>query len=76
MNRSTRLLPIIAITAMAAISVTACGSKTPTAANAPGVTASTVTIGSTDPLTGPAAPGQRELLVAQLDASIDRKSVV
>jgi ABC-type branched-subunit amino acid transport system substrate-binding protein len=64
MNQSTRLLPIIAITAMAAISVTACGSKTPTASNAPGVTDTTVTIGSTDPLTGPAAPGYSEIPAA------------
>src|SRR5947209_1981957 len=65
MNQSTRLLPIIAITAMAAISVTACGSSTtPTTANAPGVTDTTVTIGSTDPLTGPAAPGYSEIPAA------------
>ncbi|HEX4722158.1 MAG TPA: ABC transporter substrate-binding protein [Pseudonocardiaceae bacterium] len=64
MNQSTRLIPIIAITAMAAISVTACGSKTQSASNAPGVTASTVTIGSTDPLTGPAAPGYSEIAPA------------
>ncbi len=64
MNQSTRLLPIIAITAMAAISVTACGSKTPAASNAPGVTDTTVTIGSTDPLTGPAAPGYSEIPAA------------
>jgi len=64
MNQSTRLLPVIAITAMAAISVTACGSTTPTASNAPGVTDTTVTIGSTDPLTGPAAPGYSEIPAA------------
>ncbi|HEY0803983.1 MAG TPA: ABC transporter substrate-binding protein, partial [Pseudonocardiaceae bacterium] len=55
---------MIAITAMAAISVTACGSKTNTPANAPGVTDTTVTIGSTDPLTGPAAPGYSEIPAA------------
>ena len=64
MTQSTRLLPIIAITAMAAISITACGSKTQTASNAPGVTDTTVTIGSTDPLTGPAAPGYSEIPAA------------
>jgi ABC-type branched-subunit amino acid transport system substrate-binding protein len=64
LTQSTRLLPIIAITAMAAISVTACGSKTQTASNAPGVTDTTVTIGSTDPLTGPAAPGYSEIPAA------------
>jgi ABC-type branched-subunit amino acid transport system substrate-binding protein len=64
MNRSTTLLSMIAITAMAAISVTACGGKTNTASNAPGVTDTTVTIGSTDPLTGPAAPGYSEIPAA------------
>ncbi|HEX9337267.1 MAG TPA: ABC transporter substrate-binding protein [Pseudonocardiaceae bacterium] len=65
MNQSTKLLPVIAITAMAAISLTACGSNTPTASsNAPGVTDSTVMIGSTDPLTGPAAPGYGEIAPA------------
>jgi ABC-type branched-subunit amino acid transport system substrate-binding protein len=64
MNRPRRLVPIIAITAMAAISVTACGGKTQTASNAPGVTDATVTIGSTDPLTGPAAPGYSEIAPA------------
>jgi ABC-type branched-subunit amino acid transport system substrate-binding protein len=33
-------------------------------ASAPGVTATTVTIGATDPLTGPAAPGYSEIPVA------------
>jgi ABC-type branched-subunit amino acid transport system substrate-binding protein len=64
MNRSARFLPIIAVTALAAISVTACGSKTNTPSNAPGVTDSTVTLGSTDPLTGPAAPGYSEIPAA------------
>ena len=64
MNRSTTLLSMIAITAMAAISVTACGGKANTASNAPGVTDTTVTIGSTDPLTGPAAPGYSEIPAA------------
>src|SRR5438552_3645571 len=43
--------------------VTACGSSSasgPTA-SAPGITASTITIGSTQPLTGPAAPGYSEI---------------
>lgn len=64
MNRPSRLFPIIAITAVAALSVTACGSKTPAASNAPGVTDSAVLIGSTQPLTGPAAPGYSEIAPA------------
>ncbi|HAG59461.1 MAG TPA: hypothetical protein DCL83_09135, partial [Arthrobacter bacterium] len=42
---------------------TACGSSSasgPTA-SAPGITATTITIGSTQPLTGPAAPGYSEI---------------
>lgn len=65
MNRPSRFFPIIAITAMAALSVTACGSgNAPTASNAPGVTDNSVLIGSTDPLTGPAAPGYSEIAPA------------
>ncbi|HEX4703682.1 MAG TPA: ABC transporter substrate-binding protein [Pseudonocardiaceae bacterium] len=65
MNQSSRLRVIIAITAATALTVTACGSNTPSAtANAPGVTDTTVTIGSTDPLTGPAAPGYSEIPAA------------
>jgi ABC-type branched-subunit amino acid transport system substrate-binding protein len=65
MNQSSRLRVIIAITAATALSVTACGSNNPTTtANAPGVTDTTVTIGSTDPLTGPAAPGYSEIPAA------------
>ncbi|HLW18525.1 MAG TPA: ABC transporter substrate-binding protein, partial [Actinomycetota bacterium] len=40
----------------------ACSSK-PTA-SAPGITATTITIGSHQPLTGPAAPGYSEISVA------------
>jgi ABC-type branched-subunit amino acid transport system substrate-binding protein len=44
----------------------ACGSSSSTAntASAPGVTATTVTIGSTQPLTGPAASGYSEIAPA------------
>ena len=45
--------------------VTACGGTAPaatgTTASAPGISASTITIGSTQPLTGPAAPGYSEI---------------
>jgi ABC-type branched-subunit amino acid transport system substrate-binding protein len=46
--------------------VAACGSTTSTgstsnSASAPGITATSVTIGSTQPLTGPAAPGYSEI---------------
>jgi ABC-type branched-subunit amino acid transport system substrate-binding protein len=67
MTRSIRLRAIIAVTAMTAISVTACSTSSngsSSSSSAPGVTASTVTIGSTDPLTGAAAPGYSEIPVA------------
>src|SRR6266851_206113 len=45
--------------------VTACGStSTGPTASAPGITATTITIGSTQPLTGPAAPGYSEIAPA------------
>jgi ABC-type branched-subunit amino acid transport system substrate-binding protein len=67
MTRSIRLRAIIAVTAMTAISVTACSTSSTSSSSsssAPGVTATTVTIGSTDPLTGAAAPGYSEIPVA------------
>lgn len=64
MTTATRPLTIVAVLAMAAISVTACGSQPQSTSNAPGVTNTTVTIGSTDPLTGPAAPGYSEIAPA------------
>jgi ABC-type branched-subunit amino acid transport system substrate-binding protein len=54
---------IVAVGAAVALAVSACssgGSK----ASSPGVTNTTVTIGSTDPLTGPAAPGYSEIAPA------------
>ena len=52
----------------AALLTAACGSSctggTANTASAPGVTATTVTIGSTQPLTGPAAPGYSEIAPA------------
>jgi branched-chain amino acid transport system substrate-binding protein len=66
-----------AIGATVALVAAACGSSTPTntatgptstgganTASAPGVTATTVTIGSHQPLTGPAAPGYSEIAPA------------
>jgi ABC-type branched-subunit amino acid transport system substrate-binding protein len=51
-----------------AVVTAACGSGTTTGsgnqASAPGVTATSVTIGSTQPLTGPAAPGYSEIAPA------------
>jgi branched-chain amino acid transport system substrate-binding protein len=79
MKRSHRLhVPAVAAVAVAAITVAACsssGSSSSGAAaggsasaaltsSAPGITATTITIGSHQPLTGPAAPGYSEIAPA------------
>src|SRR5207244_13427792 len=59
----------IAIICVAGL-LAACGNSTSSTdsgtntASAPGITATTITIGSTQPLTGPAAPGYSELAPA------------
>ena len=61
---------IAACTGVATALVAACGSSntsggsTSNQASAPGITATSVTIGSTQPLTGPAAPGYSEIAPA------------
>jgi branched-chain amino acid transport system substrate-binding protein len=77
--RSHRLrVPAIAVVAAAALAVAACssGSSSGSGANsgsssnaaltasAPGITSTTITIGSHQPLTGPAAPGYSEIAPA------------
>src|SRR5487761_1263158 len=80
MKRSRRLrVPAIAAVAVAALTVAACSSGSSSSgasqgaggsssaalsASAPGITASTITIGSHQPLTGPAAPGYSEIAPA------------
>lgn len=62
----SRTWAVAAVGGAAALLASACGSSTSTAntASAPGVTATSVTIGSTQPLTGPAAPGYSEIAPA------------
>jgi ABC-type branched-subunit amino acid transport system substrate-binding protein len=64
----SRTLAVAAVGGVAALLTAACGSSSPTStantASAPGVTATSVTIGSTQPLTGPAAPGYSEIAPA------------
>jgi ABC-type branched-subunit amino acid transport system substrate-binding protein len=77
MKRSHRLrVPAIAIVTVAALAVAACSSGSGSGAasggsssaaltaSAPGITATTITIGSHQPLTGPAAPGYSEIAPA------------
>jgi ABC-type branched-subunit amino acid transport system substrate-binding protein len=64
----SRTWAVAAVGGVAALLTAACGSSSPTStsntASAPGITASQVTIGSTQPLTGPAAPGYSEIAPA------------
>jgi branched-chain amino acid transport system substrate-binding protein len=77
--RSHRLrVPAIAVVAAAALAVAACSSSSSSGsgassgssssaaltASAPGITSTTITIGSHQPLTGPAAPGYSEIAPA------------
>ncbi|MFY9648595.1 ABC transporter substrate-binding protein [Trebonia sp.] len=69
-------MPAIAVMATAALAVAACSSSSSSSsgsgssssaaltASAPGITATTITIGSHQPLTGPAAPGYSEIAPA------------
>src|SRR5437588_5620455 len=64
MKPSTRLRTVAVLAA--ALTITACGSGGGggSSASTPGVTDTAVTIGSTQPLTGPAAPGYSEIAPA------------
>jgi branched-chain amino acid transport system substrate-binding protein len=75
MKRSRRLrVPAIAAAATVALAVAACSSSSSPGsgnsssaaltASAPGITSTTITIGSHQPLTGPAAPGYSEIAPA------------
>ena len=54
---SRRLLTVVAAVGVAALVITGCGSSSSSGGNAPGVTATSITFGTHQPLTGPAAPG-------------------
>lgn len=62
----SRTWAVAAVGGAAALLTAACGSSSSNAntASAPGVTSTTVTIGSTQPLSGPAAPGYSEIAPA------------
>jgi len=66
-RRGLRLaaLAVVLVLAAASCSKSSSGSSSSTnKASAPGITATTITIGSTQPLTGPAAPGYSEIAPA------------
>jgi ABC-type branched-subunit amino acid transport system substrate-binding protein len=54
---SRKLLTSIAAVGVAALVITGCGSSGSGSASTPGVTATSITFGTHQPLTGPAAPG-------------------
>jgi branched-chain amino acid transport system substrate-binding protein len=62
MRNVSKCLPFVCLL-VACLSVGACGSPRPLASG-PGVTAVSVTLGTDQPLTGPAAPGYREIAAA------------
>src|SRR5436305_11417795 len=64
-HRATRWLAAAAAFAAASAGVTACGSSSGGgSSSAPGVTATSITFGTHQPLTGPAAPGYSEIAPA------------
>jgi ABC-type branched-subunit amino acid transport system substrate-binding protein len=64
--RIPRVLPraSVIVAAFVALAVAGCGSSSSGGSNAPGVTATSITFGSHQPLTGPAAPGYSEIAPA------------
>src|SRR5437763_73217 len=64
-HRATKWLAVAAAFAAASAGVTACGSSSGGgSSSAPGVTATSITFGTHQPLTGPAAPGYSEIAPA------------
>lgn len=60
-RRSARLGGLLVVAALFASACGGSSSSTTNTASAPGITATTITIGSHQPLTGPAAPGYSEI---------------
>jgi ABC-type branched-subunit amino acid transport system substrate-binding protein len=61
---TTRRLASVAITGAAMLALAGCGSSGGGGSSAPGVTATSITFGTHQPLTGPAAPGYSEIAPA------------
>jgi len=61
--RTTRWLAGAVMTGIAAVAIAACGSSS-SSSSAPGVTSTSITFGTHQPLTGPAAPGYSEIAPA------------
>ena len=63
-RNSHRTWAAVLICAVAAVLVAGCGSSSSSSSSAPGVTSTSVTFGTPQPLTGPAAPGYSEIAPA------------
>jgi ABC-type branched-subunit amino acid transport system substrate-binding protein len=63
MNRSMRLAGAT-LAVVSALVLASCGSSNSSSSSAPGVTATSITFGTHQPLTGPAAPGYSEIAPA------------
>jgi ABC-type branched-subunit amino acid transport system substrate-binding protein len=61
---SVRRLASVTIALAACVAVAGCGSSGGSSSSAPGVTATSITFGTHQPLTGPAAPGYSEIAPA------------
>src|SRR6201986_547727 len=59
-----RRLKSVSLAMFAALAVAACGSSSGGSSSAPGVTSTSITFGTHQPLTGPAAPGYSEIAPA------------
>ncbi len=62
--RRIRRLSLPVVMTAAAVALGACGSSGSSSSNAPGVTPTSITFGTHQPLTGPAAPGYDEIAAA------------
>src|SRR5271154_3440765 len=62
-QKSHKMLAVGAICALAAV-VAGCGSSSSSSSSVPGVTSTSITFGTHQPLTGPAAPGYSEIAPA------------
>jgi ABC-type branched-subunit amino acid transport system substrate-binding protein len=64
-SRTRRWLTTVALTGIAALAIGACGSSGgSSSSSSPGVTSTSITFGTHQPLTGPAAPGYSEIAPA------------
>lgn len=61
LSTRSRSAALLTVASVAALTLSACGSGGGGGASTPGVTANSILVGATDPLTGPAAPGYSEI---------------